>query len=887
MMKMFKRMMAVLLAVCLCLNSSAIISAASKVVTVATQAQLNKALKSGKATTIKISTKKSVKFTIPAGKNAKKVKLVVNAPKAKITNKAQFKSISLEGTAVSYVENGKNNVITIKAKKASFKVSNKSRVKKVVLKGGKANLTVNGGSRIVDLVSAKEDSLLNLRANGTVKLTVVSDGTVVNVRGTADKTKVEVEAKEVKVTAETAVDLTLKEEAQVVLKEGAEDSSVIAEKNVEIINDTKSEIRVTTPEGDISVGAGENVDTEKIPQPSPEPQPTTPPDSGNTGGGSIGGGSTGGGSVTPTPQPSKEANIVSFKINGIAGTISGTSISVTLPAGTDVTKLVPEITVSNKAAVSPASEVEQDFTAPVKYIVTAEDGKTTKDYMVTVTVENTPVVPEPNYMNVSVKKLENTNVPADGNKVNCKANQDAITVALAPVTAEGKLEVTVSGSLVDMKEFTSKNTEQASVASKWIGLIVETGETSIVGVKVDGIALTEADVTEADSVKAPKGSFILWLRAEQVVTTPRTLTLSADGKKPVEVTIRFEDTSSKGIYVENGTGRIYYENFETALQKAESGETVNVLSDVNTQDTCKNYDIDKAVTIKGANKAVVYGTLTLLTDGVTLDSLIIANRGGGMDKQKNAVNVVANTAVIKNCHIKMTKDLVDGVANGLCIYPLLASVNYTITGNTFEGYSLTAQGPDIKWTSTAVMITEGYNLKDRFSKDQITATDVVIAEGNNETAIAESNTYINCAIEWLHNDYSNSGNEYVYDYCVDGMATTKFSETKKQNARMVLVATEGKTSTIDSAKVYETNVTIELRKGNFKFDTTGNAQEAQGTKQMEIKGSFILAEGTTLTIADGHTIKVADGSQIKGTVEGAGKLMVNDTEFYPGTTAMN
>ena len=119
------------------------------------------------------------------------------------------------------------------------------------------------------------------------------------------------------------------------------------------------------------------------------------------------------------------------------------------------------------------------------------------------------------------------------------------------------------------------------------------------------------------------------------------------------------------------------------------------------------------------------------------------------------------------------------------------------------------------------------------------------------------------------------------------MATTKFSETKKQNARMVLVATEGKTSTIDSAKVYETNVTIELRKGNFKFDTTGNAQEAQGTKQMEIKGSFILAEGTTLTIADGHTIKVADGSQIKGTVEGAGKLMVNDTEFYPGTTAMN
>ncbi len=47
-----------------------------------------------------------------------------------------------------------------------------------------------------------------------------------------------------------------------------------------------------------------------------------------------------------------------------------------LPAGADVAKLVPTITVSEKATVSPASGVAQDFSKVVTYTVTAEDGST-------------------------------------------------------------------------------------------------------------------------------------------------------------------------------------------------------------------------------------------------------------------------------------------------------------------------------------------------------------------------------------------------------------------------------------------------------------------------------------------------------------------------------
>ena len=62
------------------------------------------------------------------------------------------------------------------------------------------------------------------------------------------------------------------------------------------------------------------------------------------------------------------------------------TVSVQAPEGTNVTALAPTITVSDKATVTPASGVAQNFTNPVSYTVKAEDGST-ESYTVTVTVE--------------------------------------------------------------------------------------------------------------------------------------------------------------------------------------------------------------------------------------------------------------------------------------------------------------------------------------------------------------------------------------------------------------------------------------------------------------------------------------------------------------------
>ncbi len=92
------------------------------------------------------------------------------------------------------------------------------------------------------------------------------------------------------------------------------------------------------------------------------------------------------------PVQSSAKTITSFVIDSKAGTLNEGehTIGVTLPQSTNVTTLSPVIEISDKATVLPASGASQDFTNPVTYTVTAEDGSS-QEYVVTVNLE-VPVV---------------------------------------------------------------------------------------------------------------------------------------------------------------------------------------------------------------------------------------------------------------------------------------------------------------------------------------------------------------------------------------------------------------------------------------------------------------------------------------------------------------
>lgn len=87
---------------------------------------------------------------------------------------------------------------------------------------------------------------------------------------------------------------------------------------------------------------------------------------------------------------SSEKQMMTFTFQQLTPVVTATidqtahTITATVPEGTDLTTLVPTFTYSNKATVSPASGIATNFTGPVSYTITAEDG-TTNAYIATIT----------------------------------------------------------------------------------------------------------------------------------------------------------------------------------------------------------------------------------------------------------------------------------------------------------------------------------------------------------------------------------------------------------------------------------------------------------------------------------------------------------------------
>lgn len=97
----------------------------------------------------------------------------------------------------------------------------------------------------------------------------------------------------------------------------------------------------------------------------------------------------GGGFILSNFSPEKKIN--TFYFNDLSPNVAGDidennhNVSLYVPFGTDITSLVPTITISSDASIIPNTNVAQNFTNPITYTVTAENGSI-QNYIVTVTI---------------------------------------------------------------------------------------------------------------------------------------------------------------------------------------------------------------------------------------------------------------------------------------------------------------------------------------------------------------------------------------------------------------------------------------------------------------------------------------------------------------------
>ena len=139
---------------------------------------------------------------------------------------------------------------------------------------------------------------------------------------------------------------------------------------------------------------------------------------------------------------------------------------------------------------------------------------------------NVPVTPYNFYDDVLVAKGVLLSSDLSGQNEHFKTNQAAITLS----TTSDSIEV--SADLDSLQEYESSNQEQGS--GKWIGIGIDTGKLSIVGVRYGDYVLSQQDEDEARAVGLSGGSFVFWFKAAQDYSKELVLS-SGELSKTVEI----------------------------------------------------------------------------------------------------------------------------------------------------------------------------------------------------------------------------------------------------------------------------------------------------------------------------------------------------------------
>ncbi len=77
-------------------------------------------------------------------------------------------------------------------------------------------------------------------------------------------------------------------------------------------------------------------------------------------------------------KKSKEASIISFELGTYKGKLNGTSLSIEVPYAADISSLSAKVKLSAKATIKPDPKTVKDWSAPVSFTVTAENGNSNK-----------------------------------------------------------------------------------------------------------------------------------------------------------------------------------------------------------------------------------------------------------------------------------------------------------------------------------------------------------------------------------------------------------------------------------------------------------------------------------------------------------------------------
>lgn len=181
----------------------------------------------------------------------------------------------------------------------------------------------------------------------------------------------------------------------------------------------------------------------------------------------------------------------------------------------------------------------------------------------------------------------------------------------------------------DLEEYASSDPNQGS--HKWIGLNIGTGLESLIGVKYNGsYDFTEADVEEATGLGFAPGHFVLYVRAEELLETPKVITLASDEYEGGQVTLSISvaDLAEETFEIDFKVDLVA----ETGLNKTEYIKVACVAGDV----------VVNATAVGAALASPAPGVIIKPTDAP------VAFTGGDDGAPVSIVNVYKGIALFEN-----------------------------------------------------------------------------------------------------------------------------------------------------------------------------------------------------------------------------------------------
>lgn len=216
---------------------------------------------------------------------------------------------------------GKNAVITVKAGKNVKITIPKGTYKVTIRVVGKKAAVVNNGTVKEIVVNSK--GTVAIKNNGTIKKVTVQNAKSVSFSGNCKKAvPVVVNAEDVSMILAAPAKITAKKDVNIVLKKGAEKSSITCTKNVQaqVDNQTKKAISVKIADGTtLKVESGESCtitpkgkkeDTSGEDKTDEKDQKTDDTSDGNASSGSSSSGNSSGGTTVETPSKLTEADLL-------------------------------------------------------------------------------------------------------------------------------------------------------------------------------------------------------------------------------------------------------------------------------------------------------------------------------------------------------------------------------------------------------------------------------------------------------------------------------------------------------------------------------------------------------------------------------------------------